>query len=64
VTRVAKDTLILGRLGEIHAGQEIPAKYTDPEGNEQPTDFARLEELGLVEKKPSHAKASHTKPSK
>lgn len=49
MARVALDNIILGRLGEIEAGEEIPDTYPGPDGKDHPTDFARLEELGYVE---------------
>ena len=49
MARVALDHLLLGNHGEIQPGQEIPATFNVGGGPEQDTDFARLEDLGLVE---------------
>jgi hypothetical protein len=48
MARTALDTVLLGRLGEIHAGEEIPDTYPGADGEDHPTDFARLEESGYV----------------
>jgi hypothetical protein len=51
MARVALDTFLLGGHGELHAGDEVPESWNVGGGEEFPTDFARLEELGLVEPK-------------
>jgi hypothetical protein len=51
--KYALDTILSGRAGEIHRGEEVPATFVDMNDDEHPTDFARLEDLGLVsDKKP------------
>lgn len=57
MARKALDTLLLGILGEIHAGETVPETYKDLLGAEHKTDFKRLEDLGYVEpvKRPAPA---------
>lgn len=54
---LAADTILLGQLGEIHAGQEIPASYPGTLGDEVKTDFKRLKSLGLVADEKAHVTA-------
>jgi hypothetical protein len=56
--RLALDTFLLGGHGELHAGDEVPESWNVGGGEEFPTDFARLEELGLVKPVKGKAKAS------
>jgi hypothetical protein len=59
MARVALDTFLLGGHGEIHAGDEVPESWNVGGGEEFPTDFERLEALGLVKPaKAAKAKAS------
>jgi hypothetical protein len=59
MARIATDHFCLGGHGEIVPGQEIPETWNVGGGEEQPTDFARLEELGCVDpvKAPRKAKS-------
>jgi hypothetical protein len=61
MARVALDTFLLGGHGELHAGDEVPESWNVGGGEEFPTDFARLEELGLV-KAVKSAKAKTSEP--
>jgi hypothetical protein len=55
----AQGTILLGRSGPIEAGEEVPASFLNDPGEEEDTDFARLEELGLVgDKPPAEGEAS------
>lgn len=59
MARVALDHLLLGDHGQLAPGDEVPASFTVGGSGPHETDFARLEELGLVEpaKKARAAKA-------
>lgn len=45
---IAAESILLGQLGEIKAGQEIPSTYPGTMGDEVKTDFKRLKALGLI----------------
>jgi hypothetical protein len=44
----ARDSILLGRHGEIPAGDEIPETFVNSAGETEDTDFERLEQLGLI----------------
>lgn len=53
---VALQTVMLGHHGEIHAGDKIPASFTDSMGVERPTDWERLLEIGVIDALPEPPK--------
>jgi hypothetical protein len=57
VTPIAAESILLGQLGEIKAGQEIPSSYPGTMGDEVKTDFKRLKALGLIADEKPMAKA-------
>jgi hypothetical protein len=48
----ARDSILLGRHGEIPAGDEIPETFVNSAGETEDTDFERLEQLGLIADEP------------
>lgn len=48
----ATDTILLGVTGQVNRGEKVPETYITFDGTTEDTDFARLEELGLVSDKP------------
>lgn len=60
---VATDTVLLGIDGRTEPGETVPDSYLDTNGDRQKTDFDRLLELGVVERKRERSKKSASKKS-
>jgi hypothetical protein len=46
----ALDTIMMGLMPPVEAGDTIPDTYPDMNGVDHPVDFDRLVELGVAEK--------------
>ncbi len=50
--RYAHETIHLGADGIVRPGELVPEQFTNSLGEEEATDFDRLEELGVVGSRP------------